>query len=340
MTSKFCKSRNAAFTLVELLVVIAIIGILIGMLLPAVQTVREAARRTTCLNNLKQIGLGCQSYVTARKVFPSNGMESRAFFLGTGGSQKPPGSIENGGWAFQILPYLEQNNLKVLRKTQGWSTVFLANVVQTYHCPSRGVRELLLPSTDTLPGGDYAGYLSDPDAKTNRPGGVSYPGFSYDKYKDGEENYTWTGIISKGAHWEDSAASSTIPFKKFGGVNFGSIRDGASNTLVISEKSIWSKNYVASSKYKGGARYWDEQAYYYPGWSTMRGWSKGLLSDSDDRFLILGAGNEDETSFGSAHPGTINAVFGDGSTHSIDMDIDRITFDRFGMRADGNVVSL
>ena len=339
MTSKFCKSRNAAFTLVELLVVIAIIGILIGMLLPAVQTVREAARRTTCLNNLKQIGLACHSFQTSREAFPTNGMESAAFFLG---NQQPPGSIENGGWAFQILPFIEQNNLKILRKTEGWSQVFLSNVVQSYHCPSRGVRELVDnngATGDSTPALDYAGFLSDPDSKTNRPSGISYPGFSYNEYKTGEENYTWTGIISKGAHWKDPS-SATTPFRNFGDVGFNSIGDGASNTLLISEKSIWSKNYIASDSYNGGARYWDERAYYYPSWATMRGWNKGLLSDGDDRFLILGGNNEDETSFGSAHPGTINAVFGDGSTHSINMDIDRTTFDRLGMRADGNVVSL
>ena len=337
MTSKFCKSRNAAFTLVELLVVIAIIGILIGMLLPAVQSVREAARRTACMNNLKQIGLGCLNFESAYQRFPSNGMESNAFFLG---NQEPPGSIENGGWAYQILPFIEQENVRTLRQTEGWSTVFLANVISAYHCPSRGVRQLLLASTDTVPAGDYAGFLSDPDSKTNRPSGISYPGFGYDNYKAGEENYTWTGIISKAAHWQDPSDKTINPFKKFGSVRFAGISDGSSNTLLIAEKSIWSKNYLASDKYKGGARYWDERAYYYPSWATMRGWNKGLLSDGDDRFLILGDGNEDETSFGSAHPGTISAVFGDGSTHSINTDIERTTFDRFGMRADGNVVGL
>ena len=335
MTNKLRNSRNAAFTLVELLVVIAIIGILIGMLLPAVQAVREAARRTQCMNNLKQIGLGCLNFESAHQAFPSNGMESAAFFLG---GQQPPGAIENGGWAYQILPFIEQENVETLRDSEGWSTVFLANVVSTYHCPSRGVRELVLASTDTVPAGDYAGFLSDPDSKTNRPSGVSYPGFSYDKYKTGEENYTFTGIISKKAHWKDPSSGAT-PFKKFGSVGFGEISDGSSNTLLIAEKSIWSQNYVASDSYKGGARYWDERAYYYPSWATMRGWNKGLLSDSADRNVILGEGNEDETSFGSAHPGTVTSVFGDGSTRSLSMDTDRTTFDRFGMRADGNVVT-
>ncbi|MEM7457643.1 MAG: DUF1559 domain-containing protein, partial [Planctomycetota bacterium] len=117
MSSK--KTRNG-FTLVELLVVIAIIGILIGMLLPAVQQVREAARRTSCLNQLRQIGLASLNYESAFQAFPTAGDASFNMRDELSPQQfKPVASFENMGWAYQILGQLEQNNLSELRTSNG-----------------------------------------------------------------------------------------------------------------------------------------------------------------------------------------------------------------------------
>src|SRR5687767_9100015 len=108
--SRSFRRRNVGFTLVELLVVIAIIGILIALLLPAVQAAREAARRSQCTNNLKQIGLAFHHYHDTYRQFP---------YAGNGVAQ--PRTITNGaiatgrdqawGWAYQILPFMEQQNL-------------------------------------------------------------------------------------------------------------------------------------------------------------------------------------------------------------------------------------
>ena len=132
-------SRRRGFTLVELLVVIAIIGILIALLLPAVQAAREAARRIQCQNNLKQLALSFQVHHDAQKQFPSSGWGWRW----QGESDRGFGKGQPGGWAFNILPYIEQSALRDL--TKGLQGTALDNAIKQtgsvpiagFACPSR-----------------------------------------------------------------------------------------------------------------------------------------------------------------------------------------------------------
>ena len=157
---KFAKPRG--FTLVELLVVIAIIGILIGMLLPAVQSVREAARRTQCANNLRQIGLALHSHHSALQEFPIGTVEWRA------GSDTNQRQL---AWSAYLLPHLEQQNVSdQLDLTQAFDAVdnqlAAATVLSVYLCPST-IRETDQP--EGRGGCDYGGIFGERISSPNNP---------------------------------------------------------------------------------------------------------------------------------------------------------------------------
>ena len=144
----FCRS---AFTLIELLVVIAIIAILIGLLLPAVQKVREAAARTRCGNNLKQIGIGIHSHHDALGYYPVGGMNQSAASAGD------PNDRLEWSWAFYLLPYIEQATL--FSNTN--RTIIERTPIKIYYCPSRRSVELFNNNAKI----DYAGCAGTDGAK-------------------------------------------------------------------------------------------------------------------------------------------------------------------------------
>ena len=197
--------KRSAFTLVELLVVIAIIGILIGMLLPAVQQVREAARRTQCMNQVRQLALATMNFESAYMRFPTAGMGSEGFY--PGGWTQPTLGFENGSWTFQILPFMEQNNLEQRRSQFGWNPVnMLEFTVPTFNCPSRGAERYVSWGSAGLRAAitDYASFVIDQsmanalsnagvDIEFNRVGDHMW---TLDEPWDAE-NEMWRGVIKK-----------------------------------------------------------------------------------------------------------------------------------------------
>lgn len=341
--------KRKGFTLVELLVVIAIIGILIGMLLPAVQQVREAARRTQCLNNMRQLALGSLNYESTNMHLPSAGVEGNSIWVTVNGIQGYKQSYlptENLGWGFQILSFVEQANMQRLRSpAMGPLSDLTDNSVPLFSCPSRGQRTLNFLG-DVTPVGDYAGYLTSWGFDSNSElanlnlVATNWGGFEWSPEKGpkpGElDGSVWNGAIAKRGHSDNSSGAWKL--QDFGRVNI-EFPDGTSNTLLYAEKSAGTKTSYNPAVNPEWEHWWDQRGIIYGAdWPIMRSWGNGLLPDSLDR--VAEFGDKAEMSFGSAHPGSIDAVLCDGSTHALSMDIQKLEFFKLGHRMDGMVVNV
>jgi len=351
-------SRNKGFTLVELLVVIAIIGILVALLLPAVQSAREAARRTQCKNNLKNIGLAILNHTDTRGVFPTGGVTWGVLIEDYLENGKLVSTEKMGlGWGFQILPYMEQDALhdvissEVMRNTE----------VPLYNCPSRRSATRIAHGDVTVVVTDYASVQpctktdsnqTDPvDVATDYPGwsswGDVYPcactGGGAGSIPTGDVgpppqyNGVYDGVIVRSAFFPTGKNPFT---QKLDGkfvnapkpIKFARITDGTSKTMMIAEK------YVRTDLYTGGCS--SDDAGWTDGWDpdVMRSTGVPPLQDGGfdqltDRESPAPMGTAWwEFHFGAAHPGGINAAYADGSVRSISYDVDLDVFNALGTR--------
>ncbi len=339
------------FTLVELLVVIAIIGVLVALLLPAIQAARESARRMQCLNNLRQIGVACLNFETSYGHYPTAG--GAVFqFTSTAERSKALYGYENAGWMYQILPFIEQQNLYDLRVgdgglNAGFEVTGLSEVpVPSYNCPTRDAR-FGISGTTIYALGDYAGVMSS----WNDPGWNGFQ-FTLNPPRENEEEVVYTGILVKGGQVRSSVTPPEV--WKFGTVDSSRIEDGTSNTILVAEKAVQAEYWTLT---RPSPHPWWELYGYYVGadWPHMRMFAARTQGDSSPspEIPVLGdndarptgvrryaQGQTEEFGFGSAHPNIICTVFGDGSTHVISRDADLLLLDQLGKRSDGSTVSI
>lgn len=345
------KTRSAAFTLIELLVVVAIIGVLVALLLPAVQSAREAARRSECINGLRQLGIGALNFESSQGVFPTAGGPV-ALFTNPNEQARASYGIEGASWMYQLLPFIEQGNLYALRSGNGGSAVGFVdtglseNRVPVFNCPARSGRFATI-GTEVYALGDYAGVLASwNDGRWTQ---FEYRDTAPPLKRNGlsEEEVVWTGILVKGGQVDKRHDPPRV--WEFAKVDFAAIADGASNTILLAEKAAESKNWTVTRA--SPWPYWEVYGYYTGAdWPVMRMFGArilgeaspnrevGVLGDDEVRAHVAPGGTSHEFGFGSAHPGVFNAVFGDGSVHVLSNSADLLILDQLGKRADGSLL--
>ncbi|MEM9942543.1 MAG: DUF1559 domain-containing protein [Planctomycetota bacterium] len=293
------KNKTSGFTLVELLVVIAIIGILIGMLLPAVQQVREAARRTDCMNKMRQMTLAGHNFESTYEHLPTTGDCSWAYDDGRNFVRSEDGH-EVWGWHYQILPYMELNIVQDERKefaSQWWidprhegPTPMSLIEIPTFNCPSRGVRTGTAandfngfgqPKTWQL--SDYAGCMGprtpdnlrdvDGDGSINEWGADWEFEFRHTSApRAAEVVNVWRGAIVKGGHAQRQGwwSPNLVRVHPMGKMSVAGLEDGSSNTLFIAEKAVHTQAYNFTAP-NGWQRWWSWGGFYHPAdWVNMR----------------------------------------------------------------------
>ena len=333
--------RNDGFSLVELLVVITIIGVLIALLLPAVQAAREAARRVRCRNNLKQLGLALHNYAEHYSALPPGAIVSRVYrSSGTANYDPWPEAVSDApgmhgtSWMLQILPFIEQTALFDrwdFRRSVSGNRATAETDVAVFYCPTRRSavrpedRQIMFPKRApgdsfvgwTAGGNDYAGCIGAQNSFAN-------PTMSSVKRPFCGPAYVYRTDM-RGVFAPNLAT------------RFSEIADGLSNTIAVGE--------VPRCQWSGEA----PNDYWGPCHTSIDGWAAAgantlfdtAAADTTNDVGQLGGFNNDYfESAGSDHADGAHFTMADGSVHFISDRIDQTVYARLGSMADGQIAQL
>jgi len=300
--------RKFGFTLIELLVVIAIIAILIALLLPAVQQAREAARRSTCKNNMKQIGLALHNYHETHRIFPPAYIDNTP---ATNTSHLAPDNLNALGWGTMLLPFMDQGPLYNQIGTQTGN--FAYNWQDKNHTGSGSVANAIDAAKTVLPA-----FICPTDPME---------GINTDMNSFGKSNYLASSATGANSRNGVMFVNSTTRMK--------TIIDGSSNTIFVVERTT--QNDPAGSTNCGGSpcgwagglwigpRLSGSTVAWHPGVSSLDVASSG---GSSATYLINGSSATWGAAWiaSSSHEGGIHITLGDGSIRFLSENIDRLTY--------------
>lgn len=316
--------RDSGFTLVELLVVIAIIGILIALLLPAVQAAREAARRTQCSNNFKQVGLALHNYHAALATFPPGQL---LYHSSLGCSGHPSGSYQGFGWATFILPYLELEsiyseidfNVTVYTNPAAWPAA--RHRIGAYVCPSDAHNGGWIECCTGVQNGPQ----SVDDQRSVNIAGV------------GDSHQVWCNLYI-------ATPNGNGILHSLNAVKIAQIGDGTSNTLMAGEvtgaRGAHPSEGQAMMGYTWFNRNLQDMAKGINGFGSVPGGrnetADPIDGDGGNRHSELYT----EVGFSSFHPGGANFVLADGSVRFIGANVDQTLLESLATRYGSEVVTM
>ena len=315
-------TRRMAFTLIELLVVIAIIGVLIALLLPAIQKVREAANRARCANNLKQIGIGIHHLHNTFNHFPTGGwgyywvLDEPATY---GVGQRQP-----GGWLGCLLPYIEQDNLFNLGQGDASLTVQEANArrvaitVSIYNCPSRR-------TGGPYPNDSINDYHNCDPAIPPVMARADYAGNAGDQ--ETPQNGTGPATMEQGLNgpfdWVQSPPATGVIYQR-SATRIEEVVSGTSNVFLVGEK------FMDSAHYTDGVWGGDNENMYCGYDNDVTRCTHNLPMRDAPNIPLTPL--QPQFRFGSVHPSGVNMLMGDGSVRLVEYNIDLAVWKPMGRR--------